>query len=921
MMRPPFPISRPARTISTKLTRLVVASVGSSIATVIALSLWQEIDHYGAARRDSLFAAASAFAASSSSALRAGDYASATRAISGVGRATGLSYALIENAAGARVAESGAAVRLTGDLELSLNEPINPWALLTSRTIGVSAPIIEGGETLGRIRLVGDTSDLQMRLLSVVCTVGLGGLLALLLGLAISFRLQRSITRPLKSLSETMTRIRTSHEYDAAVNLDSDDEIGVLAEDFNVLMAEIRTRDQALTESRDNLERQVAERTLGLAQAKNEAETANNAKSEFLATMSHEIRTPMNGMLVMAELLASADLPSRLRRYAEVIARSGHSLLAIINDILDFSKIESGKLTLEMIGYSPADLADTVITLFAEKAASKGVDLALRVARNVPLEAYGDPVRVTQILSNLVNNALKFVDKGHVLVTVQSSAGALRFSVIDTGVGIAAEAIPKIFAAFSQADQSTTRIYGGTGLGLSICKRLVEAMQGEISVESVLGQGSTFAFTIAAPTTTIYEPTGGARRSRVRVATSGEATRASLVESLGEYGFDAILDSIDSIDSINSVDSLDSDIVIDARHLVVSQQRPVEGRIVAVAPMGDPAGTEALRRGLADCLLRHPIVQSEWRDVVAFLSSEAPGVAQKAIALKAPELGHKRFDNLRVLVVDDNAVNREVACAALAKLGVSAEALESGRAAVAARCADRHDLILMDGSMPEMDGYEAARRIRQLETSEGLARLPVVALTAHVVGAAAEAWREAGMDDVLHKPFTMAQLAGALDRALGARVDHGSGAAVATLDEGAAYVDMTTIANLREIADAAGAEFLPRLIKLFQEQSPIALKELQDACASQHAAKIASAAHKLRSMSLNLGAVALASDLAHVESEARDRGCAPTAAELCSLSDTLHRSTRELLTVLSPDCTDVQSSDAPDRYEKLPAVA
>ena len=891
------------RSITGKLTYLVSLAIGCAMVVVAVLAVWQEATRYLETRRDTLLATATAFAAATGDALASGDQRAASLALRGIGSLPTIQFADLRNGAGSSVANIGSGVRLQGDLDLSeRDKAATPLGLLTTRTVAVTVPVRKDGQRIGSLVLVGDTSDLWSRLTGVLAPVAFGSVVALAIGLTISLRLQRSITSPLIALTRVMASVQASHDYATDVAVDSDDEIGLLARSFQAMMLEVGERDRQLVAHRDRLERDVAERTHDLSLAKDEAEAANAAKSDFLATMSHEIRTPMNGMLVMAELLAGSDLPDRQRRYADVIARSGQSLVAIINDILDFSKIEAGKLTLERISFPLADIVDTVVTLFAEKARGKGLDIAAFVHPDLPEIIQGDPVRLTQVVSNLVNNALKFTETGSVRLDVEARDGRLHLSVSDTGIGIPSNKLGALFSAFTQADQTTTRRFGGTGLGLAISKRLIDAMDGSIVVDSAEGRGSTFTVLLPLPEMLPARHAQPKPRRPVAVALSGSATAETLTRSLVASGFDVLPAGSDA----------PADLLADASALLRLGRPQGAERVVAVAAMDDASGAEALRLGLADLLLRRPIVQAEWRAALAGLEQEGALLPAPASPPREAKIAvEAAIAGLHVLVVDDSEVNREVAREALARLGMTAELVDSSRAALAALADRRFDAVLMDGSMPDMDGYEATRLLRQREAEAGLARMPVIALTAHVVGPAASLWQTAGMDDVLHKPFTVAGLAEVIRRNLAPEALQRVAVAPRRIAPSrtsepdpntgpTALLDEETLSGLEAMAASAGDGFMRRVIALFSDGGPQSLRDIRNASAARDATAVASSSHKFKSMSMNVGAARLASRLATIEMAALDEGSIPSADAVSEAEQLLHHTLRALQDRLDP---------------------
>lgn len=893
-------LPKSSRSLARRLGRAVAGAVLVALTAGTGLTAWSELARYAADKRESMRAVATVFASAAAPATAERDEAAASRALRAIADQRNVVYAALVLPDGSLLAEQGIGLALSDDVDLDREGGATALDLAFTQTARLSVPVIAAGAEIGRVTLISDTTDLRGRLTAVLSNAALAAALALAIGLLVAWRLQKALTRPLVALSRTMEAVRLNHDYATLAAVTTNDEVGALAATFNGLLGAVRERDDALAAHRASLEREVGDRTADFREARDAAEAANAAKSSFLATMSHEIRTPMNGMLVMAELLAAGDLPQRQRRYAEVIARSGQSLLAIINDILDFAKVEAGKMELEAIPVVTGDLADTVVTLFGERARAKGLDLAARIGPGVPARFTGDPVRLGQVLGNFVNNALKFTETGHVLLRIEALGdGRIEIAVTDTGIGIPAEKLPTIFSAFSQADQSTTRRFGGTGLGLSIAQSLVAAMGGEIGVSSEPGSGSTFWARL--PVECLTEPETIERQPAVEAAVAleghGAATLLVLAASLREAGF------------APGERTSGAHVVAPADELLRRGRRPADaGRVLALAPMGDPAGTQVLRAGLADEVLRWPLVQAEWRPVLAALASGSPFAAASPRAEATAAL--PRFPGARVLVADDNAVNREVAAEALARCGVTdVTTVENGQEAVEAAARDGIDLILMDGSMPVLDGFDAARAIRAREMETGGERIAIVALTAHVVGTGADAWAEAGMDGMLAKPFTLTDLARTLAAFLPeAGTTEGSprqAAAVASPAASSAGVveepegmppllDPETLAGLSEIAEQSGAAFLERLLRLFREHAPMALDALKAAREADDAPAAARAAHSLKSMSVNVGAKALGALLTGIERGARIDGACPDTDALARLSALLAQTTTSL---------------------------
>lgn len=849
--------------IARKLAVLVMASLLASFVVTAAVSTWIDLTRQATLETARLTQTARVIGSLASDAVVSGDRTQSFKAIRSVSQMPGISYARLESDRAGLLAETGAGARLISDATVQGEEQkLSIWSILSTGSIEVTVPVMSEGSPVGSITLFSQTPEMRARVLSTIWTTLAGALFAVLAGLIVALRMARGISEPIVALAGLVRRVHATRDFSTQVDVPAEGEVADLVAGFDTMLKGIRERDARIAAQVEGLESEVAARTGELVIARDAAEQANAAKSDFLAVMSHEIRTPLNGILVLSDMLASSDLPQRQQRYADVISKSGKSLLSIINDILDFSKVEAGKMDLESVEVDLADAAEDVASLFYEKAASKGLDLAVFVDPRLP-RVLSDPTRLRQVIGNLVNNAIKFTDAGGVLIAIDQDPlreDRVRVSVHDTGPGIPAEKLPTLFDAFTQADQSTTRRYGGTGLGLAICDRLVRSMGGEWALASTVGEGSTFAF--AAPLATVagtQDLTGSRPGWALRLGDLSPQTRKAFHLYLTAWG-------------LQLTDSLQ------APGFVVAKDTPCEIGVV-VCDSEDEAEA-VLARAPEACVMVKPLRLCDLRAVVSQMQSgERPRLRDQ----KAGASMSTRFPGVRVLVVDDSEVNREVAAEALSRLGVETFMAEDGLQAVERLRAEAYDMVLMDGSMPVLDGFEATRVIRSEEAETGRARSVIIALTANVIGSGAEAWKVSGMDGVIHKPFTLDDLVRELNRFCHDRAVTGPRlvpAPVPVADETKAseaveaephhdLFDPVIRGELLAMGRMGRGDFVERVHGLYRANAPLRLADVVQSAQAADRDGLARGAHALKSMSLSLGAAAVAREASRIETAAR----------------------------------------------------
>ena len=762
-------------------------------------------------------------------------------------------------------------------------------------------------ELLGHVSVVMNKSSLNSLVLGIRdINIIITFVLALILMLVLLSVTQR-VTKPLQQLMMLMGKAQTGERQVRAELLGPED-IRQMEAAFNTMIVALEDREQELLTTRDD----------ALESAK--------IKGEFAANVSHELRTPLNGILGMLELLAGMGLSPKQREYVNIARSSSDALLSLIDDILDFSKIDSGKMEVTNQAFNLRDLLDDVVSIMSNQAQIKGIDFSYEICEPLTHTVNGDVRRIRQLLINLCGNAVKFTNHGEVFIRVsleseQESVHRLRFEVEDTGIGIPENALEKIFEAFSQADNSSTRKYEGTGLGLAICRQLVSVLNGEIGVSSIINKGSTFYFVIPIPAVAaqasaividhatlagtrflVVDDSAHVRMNlaqiltsmggQVELADSGRVALAKLREATAhEHAYEIVLvdEAMPSDDGIELLRTIKHDqSIADVKSVLMTNQAHTEVFLERFTEI--------------DSYIQKPILKDHLLNSLTALIS---GVSAKHTRDSSLAQEKKIMaSNVKVLVAEDNTANQEVALGMLERLGCKIVIAYNGTEAINLLTRDRFDIIFMDCNMPEMDGYEATRRIRELDGS--YAKIPIIAMTANVRAGDRQKCLDAGMDDYLAKPLKIKNIRSKLENWLPDLVSE-----VLELSDQPqmdniptrSLVSSLSIKRINELKESVGSAF-NNMLNAFTEDLPILVDEISLAIDSNNQEAIKHYAHSIKGSSKNFGADELANIARDIEDTCK-------AGRLNNIDHLLVRLEQEMANVI----TGLQQLNAPDQTE------